>query len=790
VKKRDSLLVLCFLLIAFTTCINISIAPMQLSEIPNSSSRLSSYITHGAISISGDSAFASQGWPGDGSSGSPYIIEGLEIIADGTCISIFNTNVHFVIRNCILSQTSTGINTGIRFSHVNNGAIENCSISNVYVGIILNDIDDCYIVNNTLTDCGEYGIAQASSSYNCILSKNSVINCEGYGFNLKYLKHSIIENNYILNCGEMGIRFQDSENVTVANNVITDSGLYGFYIFSTANCTFVNNTLQDGGIGIVGYKEYWIHNFSENVVNGKSLGYFIRTNDTEIDGSQFGQIFLIDCFNVSLNSGEFINASDGPSLLSCINCTISDMEISDNLYGISLLESENTTLRNNTLTKCGIRFDGADTKYWCISEINNTVNGKPFGYYLNQEDLTINGDDYGQLVLVSSNHSSIVNGTIDSATVGLAMHSCFNCSVQDTLLAYNYDLGVEVSHSSNCTLTNVIIEDSYTGGMYIDTSDNTTVIESEFQRDGLGVWVFSSDNCIIESCQISENRGYPLFFVNTSYGIIRNNVINDNADSLELYVVNYLEIVNNTIHGSAAEGVYSDFTSGVKIIANRIYGNANYGLDLGSFTVYSEIYNNLIGFNEGGNAADSGFFNSWDNGVDTGNIWSDYSGEGVYSVGGMGVDNYPLGFLTRQDDVQYIVDSTVPALSWDVRLPNPESYMLLWEGVTIIQNTLNSSLEQISKSINGLSVGSYNVTLIVIDTSGYTLVDTVIITVVEDSVTTTTTTTTSLPTTTTDTTPVTTTETPPPETPIVFIIIVIEVVIVILIVLFVVIRKK
>lgn len=765
--------------------------PVYLTTLPNTSTSPSSLVPHGPIEISGNAAFVAQGWPGDGTQQSPYIIEGLEIVTAGTCIIIFNTNVHFVIRNCVLSQTGAVKTNSIRLSHVNNGAIENCSISNGYIGIALIGTNDCTIANNTLSDCGYYGIAQAMSSYNCTLSENRVINCEGYGFHLAYLKYSIVESNYIRNCGEMGIRFQDSENVTVADNEIIDSGFFGLYIRSTANCTFVNNTLQNGGFEIVGSKDYWIHNFSENVVNGKPLGYFLRTNNTEIDGNQFGQLFLIDCFNVSLDSGVFFNVSVGPSLLSCSNCTISDMEISENLYGISLFESENTTLRNNTLIECGIIFNGADTKYWTISETGNKVNGKPFGYYLNQDDLTINGEEYGQLVLVNSDCLSVANGTFDSVTVGMAVHSCFNCSIEDVLLVDNYDLGMEISHSLNCTITNVTIKDSYTGGLYIDTSDNTTMTESEILRNGLGIWIFSSDNYIFDFNQIHENLGYPIYIVNTSYGVVRNNIIYDNTEPLELFVVNYLEIFNNTIFGSSSDGLHLDFTSGVRILDNRIYGNADYGLNLGSYTLFSEIYNNMIGFNDAGNAADSGIWNDWDDGVDSGNIWSDYSGEGVYSVGGMGVDNYPLGFLTWQSDVQYVVGSLVPALSWDVRLPNPESYTLLWEGVIIVQNSLNSSLDHISKSINGLSVGSYNLTLVVTDASGYDLVDTVIITVVEETVTTTTTTT--FPTTTTDTTtPDTTTgpPLPPPDTLIVIIIFTVGVVGVIAIVLFVVIRKK
>lgn len=726
--------------------------PVHLTELPNASPRLSSFVPHGSISIVGNAAFASQGWPGNGSQQSPYIIEGLEITSDDSCIAVFNTNAHFIIRNCILSSQTNELTNCVRLSHVSNGAIENCTISSSDIGIMLIADDNCILVNNSLTECGRIGIL-LSSGENCILSDNRVANCAGYGFRLSYLENSILENNCILNCGEMGIGFQYSQNVTVADNVVTDSGRYGLYIALTANCTFVNNTLENGGIGVEGDKQHWIHDFSGNVVNGKSFGYFPRVNDTEIDGSQFGQVFLIDCFNVSLSSGVFSNASVGPTLLSCLNCTISDMELRGNLYGINLLESENTALRNNTLIGCGIRFDGTAVKYWTITETGNTVNGEPFGYYLNQDDLVINGNNYGQLVLVDSEYLSVENGTFDSVTVGMAINSCFNCSIRNVLSVDNYDEGIRISNSRNCTLNNVTIEDCHNEGLYITVSDNTTVTESKIQRNGQGIKIFTSDDCIVDSSQILESQGDAIYLVNTSYGIIKDNLLHDNMGPLELYVVNYLEIVNNTISGSSSDGLYLDFTSGVRIFNNRIYGNVGYGLSLGVYTLFSEIYNNMIGFNEAGNALDGGFYNEWDDGVGTGNVWSDYSGAGAYSVSGMGVDNYPRGFLSRPVDVWYFVGASVPSVTWDVRLPNPDSYTILWNGVVIAQGSLNSSLEHLSKSIGGMPVGIYSLTLVVVDGMGYSLVDTITITVFQGITTITTTTTATSSTTASTTTP-------------------------------------
>jgi len=789
VKKNKSLLVLCFLLCVST--INISLIPIHLSEVPNTSSSLSSYTLHDAISISGNSAFATQGWPGSGSNESPYIIEGLEIVADDICISIYNTNVHFVIRNCLLSQTSAGKATGIRFSHVNNGAIENCSISHIDVGIILIDIDDCNIVNNSIADCGYSGILQTSSSYNCTLSENNVINCEDYGFRLGYLKYSVVENNYIRNCGQIGFTLANSVNTSVLGNMVEESRGFGLYFTMSINCTFINNTLVNGGFGVEANEEYhWVHNFSGNTINGKSVGYFFKLNDTEIDGTLYGQVFLISCYNVSLSSGIFFNASVGVSLFSCRNCTIDSVESSGNLYGANILQSENTTLTGNTFINCGVRIEGDEINHWNLTTSGNTVNGKQFGYILEQNDLIIDGNDFGQLILVNSDNLSITNGKFESVTTGIVGYNSFNCSIRDASSIDNYHDGIRLLYSNNCTLTNVTSEGSRNNGLYIKASNNTIVSVSEIRQNGDAIYVDSSNDFLIDSNQIYDNQGRAMYLRGTNYGVIRNNSIQDNGGPIELYVVNWLKIVNNTIFGSATDGLYLDFTSGVIIRDNRIYGNTGYGLNLESYTLYSEIYNNMIGFNGAGNALDKGIYNEWDDDIETGNIWSDYSDNGLYYyISGMGVDYYPLGFLSRPDDVQYIVGASVTAVSWDIRLPNPDLYTMLWDGVVITQGSLNSSLEHLSKPIEGLAVGIYNLTLVVVDESGYGLIDTVIITVVDESTTTITTITTTTSITTENTTTTTSTITPL-DTSMVLISVVAAVVIIAVILLLVTKRKR
>ncbi|NHI89071.1 MAG: right-handed parallel beta-helix repeat-containing protein [Candidatus Thorarchaeota archaeon] len=324
------------------------------------------------------------------------------------------------------------------------------------------------------------------------------------------------------------------------------------------------------------------------------------------------------------------------------------------------------------------------------------------------------------------------------------------------------------------------------------TEQSPYVIDSlEIVTDGTCVSIANTDvHFIISNCLLysqSQDSGRGIYVSNVNNGLIYNNTIHDKQYSIRLYVVNYLEIMENKIYGCSADGIYMIYTSGVIIVGNKVYGNANLGLNVYSYTLYSEIYDNMIGFNSAGNANDQGMFNDWDDGSSTGNIWSDYSGVGAYSISGVGEDNYPRGFLSKPTDVEYVFGSSVPSVAWDVRLPNPHSYAMFWNDAIFTQGPLNTSLDHLSKAIDGLTVGMYNLTLVVNDVSGYSLVDTVIITVLGESTTMTT------PPTTTGTTTSTETTTDtflPPETPVMLILLIIGTIAVIVIVVFIVIRRK
>ena len=104
------------------------------------------------VDINGDGGFS--GYPGYGNSTHPYIIEDLIIIGNQTqpCISIQNTNAHFIIQNC---NVSNGTN-GIYLSNVQNAQLinntaynNNGTTVNTGNGFFLNNVDHSKLMNNS-----------------------------------------------------------------------------------------------------------------------------------------------------------------------------------------------------------------------------------------------------------------------------------------------------------------------------------------------------------------------------------------------------------------------------------------------------------------------------------------------------------------------------------------------------------------------------------------------------------------------------------------------------------------
>ncbi len=244
-------------------------------------SQLASYTPHDPIVITSDTNFTDQGWPGSGTEEDPYVISGLNITSNDTAISISQTTVYFVIRDCFISSPDTMANNGIRFQRVRHGAVEGCIISHCGIGISLLDCRDITITNNTVIHCGTgisiWGAKQCTIAENtlvenngsglfltdcsdCIVFGNTAAANGGTGFVLRYavglyLKDNMASNNtqhgfnlsYTLG---FGFEHLPSENCTLENNTATANVEDGFILVSVRNCTIIRNTASYNRRGV------------------------------------------------------------------------------------------------------------------------------------------------------------------------------------------------------------------------------------------------------------------------------------------------------------------------------------------------------------------------------------------------------------------------------------------------------------------------------------------------------------------------------------------------------------
>lgn len=200
-----------------------------------------SYTHHDPILIESNADFSSQGFPGDGSLGSPYIIEWLEFntSTDSSVIEIRDTDAYFIIRNCSFINTDPSV--AVNLLRVKHGEIAECttSSSSTY-GYAIWESDDITFSGITL----EYGLISFHISDNCAIRFCDL----GYG-------------------PGAGVTLDRCNWVSIYEVRVYDSTSTGIYLLDSWDCTIRNCVLEsnfDNQIEISGDSE-------QNVIYNNSL---------------------------------------------------------------------------------------------------------------------------------------------------------------------------------------------------------------------------------------------------------------------------------------------------------------------------------------------------------------------------------------------------------------------------------------------------------------------------------------------------------------------------------------
>jgi len=272
---------------------------------------------HDSIVIDGDADFSAtallEGWPGDGSPGNPYIIDGLDIDlggADGSCIKIINTQVSFIIRNCSLTGAKNDgegdfrDQAGIYLHNVMHGKLVKNILDGNSLGISLNNANYSTVTDNICTNNRWSGILYYGSSYTT-LANNTCTNND-YGINIRLTSSSnTLTNNICYNNGG-GIHVTNSESNTVTSNTCYNNS-WGIDLWNANYSIVTDNTCYNNSVGIsFGNSNY--NTLSNNTCTNNEVGisldgsFFNTVENNTVLGNSRSNILDVDLEFLQLNT--------------------------------------------------------------------------------------------------------------------------------------------------------------------------------------------------------------------------------------------------------------------------------------------------------------------------------------------------------------------------------------------------------------------------------------------------------------------------------------------------------
>ena len=254
--------------------------------------------------------------------------------------------------------------------------------------------------------------------------------------------------------------------------------------------------------------------------------------------------------------------------------------------------------------------------------------------------------NYHGLHLDHLSQGNIIRGnTITSNNgYGINIHSSDNNDIIDNTLSNN-DYGIYLNHSTSATLrNNNMICNKYNFGVFGDsTSDFTHDIGTSNTVDGKPIiyWITKHDD------QIPSNAGYVAIVSSTKIRVTGLNLTKNGQGVLFAFTTDSILERVNTI--SNEYGIYLVDSYNNTIIGGTVSNNT-LGIHQRNSNENIICHNNFVN-NTNQTELYQSLNNTWNDGADRGNYWSDYMGEDLDSppdgVGDtllphQGVDWYPL----------------------------------------------------------------------------------------------------------------------------------------------------
>jgi parallel beta-helix repeat protein len=425
------------------------------------------------------------------------------------------------------------------------------------------------------------------------------------------------------------------------------------------DCTLVNSSLaisDSSKCTVIG------NEFSYSAYDMETI-FMVRTSDCEIRQNHFSYGFY----------GIMIFASN--------NTIISDNAFAEFTYGAISGDLSKTTLTNNVFDNTGVKIEVWDSQIASSPPVldNNSVNGKDIGFFYNIEDVQIEAELYGQIILGNCTETTVVGGTFVACTTGVQFAGCANCTIDGTIVSDCWQ-GISIESSTGTRIVDCHVSNSLEDGIFLSSSPFYRIENCTLQDNLNGILphIYSNNGTVV-NCTIKRNKsvylsayvGVGIFLSNNATAI--GNTLTGNNVGIFIYGGHCLVVQNLITYNEYGIYLAEEYDGyGENCYANRIYGND-------------------IGWNRQVNAYDASWrYNEWDDGISEGNGWSDYYGIGYYQISYNSIDHFPR-FLPEGGIPLFFIHLSAGIIS-SIMLTALLIVTLKRHGVTGLRRMQNTSL--------------------------------------------------------------------------------------------------
>ncbi len=312
--------------------------------------------------------------------------------------------------------------------------------------------------------------------------------------------------------------------------------------------------------------------YYENLVINKQIIMNGENNSiTIVDGSKKDHTISIKTEGVTIRGFTITNSSNDTTdrwyssgiHITGSNNIIEENIISNNLLGIFGKQVSNLTIINNFFENDGIIFYPYDSscvirpplvkEHFIHTIQNNTINGKPLLYYLDQENIEISSSSIGQLIAVNCTNIKLRNVSISNTDFMIIFAFCSNCLIENSTIINN-DGALSLLGSNNNVIRFNTISNNFHGILldYYSKSNNISYNQiSKNRYCGIICEYFSNKN-IIQNNNLIDNKNANGFFIKTLKNTWRNNYW---SDWIGLQA-KFLRFLPKRVIGSLSENIY------------------------------------------------------------------------------------------------------------------------------------------------------------------------------------------------------------------------------------------